>query len=94
VPCLFLSPVAAMVPPFATAPVLILVGALMFRSVGKLDLSRLEDARARVADLVRRALDRPTPRRATRPSRAKARIRVEDKRKQGQKKVARRGVAE
>jgi ribosome-associated protein len=54
----------------------------------------LEDARARVADLVRRALDRPTPRRATRPSRAKARIRVEDKRKQGQKKVARRGVAE
>jgi AGZA family xanthine/uracil permease-like MFS transporter len=44
VPCLFLSPVAAMVPPFATAPVLILVGALMFRSVGKLDLSRLEDA--------------------------------------------------
>ena len=43
-PCLFLAPAAAFVPPFATAPVLILVGALMFRSVGALDLSRIEDA--------------------------------------------------
>ncbi len=43
-PCLFLSPLAGMVPTFATAPALILVGALMFRSIGKLDLSRLEDA--------------------------------------------------
>lgn len=44
VPCLFLAPLAAMVPAFATAPVLILVGALMFRSVTRLDLERLEDA--------------------------------------------------
>ncbi|OGS40751.1 MAG: hypothetical protein A2506_06835 [Elusimicrobia bacterium RIFOXYD12_FULL_66_9] len=43
-PCFFLSPLAAMVPPFATAPVLILVGALMFRSVKALPLERLEDA--------------------------------------------------
>lgn len=43
-PCLFLAPLAAMVPPFATAPVLILVGALMFRSVSALPLDRLEDA--------------------------------------------------
>ena len=43
VPCLFFAPVAGMVPPFATAPVLILVGALMFRSVGQLDLSKIED---------------------------------------------------
>ncbi len=43
-PCLFFSPVAQVVPPHATAPVLVLVGALMFRSVSKLDLSRIEDA--------------------------------------------------
>jgi AGZA family xanthine/uracil permease-like MFS transporter len=43
-PCLFLAPLAGMVPSFATAPALILVGALMFRSIGALDLSRLEDA--------------------------------------------------
>ena len=43
-PCLFLAPAAALVPGFATAPVLILVGALMFRSVAALDLETLEDA--------------------------------------------------
>jgi AGZA family xanthine/uracil permease-like MFS transporter len=43
-PCLFLAPLAGMVPPFATAPALILVGALMFRSIGAIDLSCLEDA--------------------------------------------------
>ncbi len=42
-PCLFIAPLAAMVPAFATAPVLILVGALMFRSAGSLKLDRLED---------------------------------------------------
>jgi AGZA family xanthine/uracil permease-like MFS transporter len=44
VPCLFLAPLAAMVPPYATAPVLVLVGALMFRTVSHLSLERLEDA--------------------------------------------------
>jgi len=43
-PCLFLSPIAAMVPPFATAPVLVLVGALMFRSVARIEMTKLEDA--------------------------------------------------
>jgi AGZA family xanthine/uracil permease-like MFS transporter len=43
-PCFFLAPLAGMVPAYATAPVLILVGALMFRSVSQLPLSRLEDA--------------------------------------------------
>jgi adenine/guanine/hypoxanthine permease len=43
-PLLVLGPLAGMVPPHATAPVLILVGALMFRSVAALDLVRLEDA--------------------------------------------------
>jgi len=44
VPLLVLGPLAGMVPPHATAPVLVLVGALMFRSVAALELARLEDA--------------------------------------------------
>lgn len=44
IPCLFLAPLAAVVPPYATAVVLVLVGAYMFRSVTQLDLSTLEDA--------------------------------------------------
>ncbi len=43
-PCFFVAPMAAMVPTYATAPVLILIGASMFRSVKALDLSRVEDA--------------------------------------------------
>ncbi|MBI3544280.1 MAG: NCS2 family permease [Deltaproteobacteria bacterium] len=42
-PCFFISPLAGMVPPYATAPVLIIVGALMFRSVAHLSLSKFED---------------------------------------------------
>src|SRR5439155_24286675 len=42
-PCFFLAPLVGMVPAAATAPVLILVGALMFRSVAQLDLARFED---------------------------------------------------
>jgi AGZA family xanthine/uracil permease-like MFS transporter len=42
-PCLFLAPVAGMVPGFATAPVLIVVGALMFRSVSSLRTEAVED---------------------------------------------------
>lgn len=43
-PCFFLAPIAGMVPAFATAPVLILVGGLMFRSISQLKLTKLEDA--------------------------------------------------
>lgn len=43
-PCFFLAPLAGMVPAFATAPVLVLVGGLMFRSVKDLPLEKLEDA--------------------------------------------------
>lgn len=43
-PCLFIAPLAGMVPGFATAPVLIVVGASMFKAVGHLDLERLEDS--------------------------------------------------
>ena len=43
-PCLFLAPLAGMVPAYATAPVLILVGALMFKSIGQISLTKIEDA--------------------------------------------------
>jgi len=49
----------------------------------------LEDAREKLADLVRRAIHRPTPRRPTRPSRSRVRARLADKRKQGEKKADR-----
>jgi AGZA family xanthine/uracil permease-like MFS transporter len=42
-PCFFLAPLAAMVPLNATAPVLILVGAALFRSVGQINFSRIEE---------------------------------------------------
>ncbi len=42
-PCFFLAPIAGMVPAYATASVLILVGASMFRSVGKINFSRIEE---------------------------------------------------
>lgn len=42
-PCFFLAPLAGAVPGFATAPVLILVGAAMFRSVGKISFNKLEE---------------------------------------------------
>lgn len=43
-PCLFIAPLAGMVPPFATAAVLILVGAAMFRSVNEINFSKIEEA--------------------------------------------------
>jgi len=43
-PCFFVAPLAAMVPPYATAPVLILVGASMFRSVGQIRFDRIEES--------------------------------------------------
>lgn len=43
-PCFFVGPLAGMVPPYATAPVLILVGSFMFRSVTELELTKIEDA--------------------------------------------------
>ena len=43
-PCFFIGPLAAAVPSWATAPVLIAVGALLFKSVSRLELERFEDA--------------------------------------------------
>ena len=42
-PCFFVAPLAGMVPAYATAPVLVLIGATMFRSVGAVDFDRVED---------------------------------------------------
>jgi len=42
VPCFFIAPIAAAVPGYATAPVLVLVGLAMFESVRDLDFTRLE----------------------------------------------------
>jgi AGZA family xanthine/uracil permease-like MFS transporter len=44
VPCFFLGPLAAAVPGYATAAVLILVGVSMFQSVSTINFSSLEDA--------------------------------------------------
>lgn len=43
-PCLFIAPLAGVVPPNATSVVLILVGVFMFRSVKELLLEHLEDS--------------------------------------------------
>ncbi|MBC7795055.1 MAG: NCS2 family permease [Clostridia bacterium] len=43
-PCLFIAPLAGVVPACATAPVLMLVGAAMFRSASRLSLEKLEDS--------------------------------------------------
>lgn len=43
-PCFFVAPLAGAVPSYATAPVLILVGALMFRSVAGIPFARIEEA--------------------------------------------------
>jgi adenine/guanine/hypoxanthine permease len=42
-PCFFLAPLAGMVPAYATASVLILVGAAMFKSVGQISFSKIEE---------------------------------------------------
>ena len=44
VPCFFLAPLAAAVPAYATAAVLVLVGVSMFQSIATIDFSSLEDA--------------------------------------------------
>ena len=43
-PCLFIAPLAAAVPAYATAPVLVLVGVAMFQTVGEINFSTIEDS--------------------------------------------------
>lgn len=42
-PCFFLAPLAGMVPAYATASVLILVGASMFKSVNQISFAKIEE---------------------------------------------------
>ena len=42
-PCFFLAPLAGMVPVYATAPVLVLVGASMFGSVSQINFKKIEE---------------------------------------------------
>jgi len=42
-PCFFLAPLAGMVPLYATAPVLVLVGATMFKSVAQINFIKIEE---------------------------------------------------
>jgi AGZA family xanthine/uracil permease-like MFS transporter len=51
-PCLFIGPLAAAVPPYATAAVLIIVGVSMFRVVTGVDFERLEIAVPAFATLI------------------------------------------
>jgi len=43
-PCLFIAPLAAAVPSYATAAILVLVGLAMFQTVTTLDFRRIEDS--------------------------------------------------
>ena len=52
VPCLFVAPLAAAVPNYATAPVLILVGVAMFRTITRVSFDRLEVAVPAFATLI------------------------------------------
>jgi ribosome-associated protein len=66
-------------------------GHLLLTSQLTRDQSRnLEDARSKLADLVRSALTAPRKRKPTRPSLGSKRRRLEHKRKQGEKKAMRR----
>ena len=51
-PCLFVAPLAAAVPAYATAPVLVLVGVAMFQMVSRIDFSSIEDSLPPFATLV------------------------------------------
>ncbi len=67
-------------------------GTLLIVSQKTRDQQRnLEDARDKLAALVRTALTPPTPRRPTRPTFGSKRRRLDDKRRVGEKKAARRG---
>jgi adenine/guanine/hypoxanthine permease len=51
-PCLFIAPIAAAIPPYATSAVLILVGVSMFHAVTRLSFDRLEIAVPAFATLI------------------------------------------
>ena len=51
-PCLFIAPIAAAIPPYATSAVLILVGVSMFQSVTRVPFDHLEIAVPAFATLI------------------------------------------
>ena len=51
-PCFFLAPLAGMVPLYATAPVLILVGTSMFRSVSQIPFGKIEEGLPAVLTII------------------------------------------
>ena len=51
-PCLFIAPLAAAIPPYATSAVLILVGVSMFQAVTRVPFDRLEVAVPAFATLI------------------------------------------
>jgi AGZA family xanthine/uracil permease-like MFS transporter len=51
-PCLFIAPLAAAIPPYATSAVLILVGVSMFQAVTRVSFDRLEIAVPAFATLI------------------------------------------
>lgn len=52
VPCFFVAPLAASVPGYATAPVLVLVGLTMFQMIAQVNFSRIEDALPAIVTIV------------------------------------------
>lgn len=56
--------------------------------------ANLEDTRAKLGELIRRALHRPKPRRPTRPTRGSVRRRLDGKKRQGERKRLRGRVSE
>ena len=71
----------------ATASGVIVITAQRFRTQER----NRADARTRLADLVARAREQPTPRIATKPTRASMKRRLESKRAQGERKRQRAG---
>jgi AGZA family xanthine/uracil permease-like MFS transporter len=43
-PCLFLAPLVILVPAYATGPVLVLVGSMMFRNIGSVNFDKMEES--------------------------------------------------
>jgi len=70
----------------ATGEGVVVIEARRFRSQER----NREDARERLASLVRRALERPRPRKATSPTRASKERRLDEKTKRGKAKRMRR----
>lgn len=75
---------------FLTSDGALCVGSQLTRDQGR----NLEDARVKLAELVRLALHRPKVRRATKPSRGAKERRISDKKKTGEKKAQRRSPSD